>query len=254
MSLFDLGLRPLDCHAHLAPDVTDAQVANLEGANVVGVTRSLAEAAAALAIGHRDVVWGCGTHPGDAGALEGFSAQAFADLMPRFAVIGEIGLDGRAGRKDLQRAVLADILRLVTKQPILLSIHSAGATVEVVELLEQRPHSGAVMHWFLGDQDTLRRAIDLGAYFSINGAMADEKVGAIPKGRVLPETDFPAAGKRAGRRPGDTLELESRLGQLWSQPTEDVRRQLYRNLRDVASRSGAIERLPERFADVLLYA
>jgi hypothetical protein len=33
-----------------------------------------------------------------------------------------------------------------------------------------------------------------------------------------------------------------------------VRRQLYRNLRDVASRTGAIERLPETVADMLLFA
>ncbi len=254
MSHWDEDLPPLDCHAHLAPDVTSEDVAGLKGARVFGVTRSLAEASAVLSIGHPDVTWGCGVHPRVPEALDDFSAETFAALLPRFALVGEVGLDGRAGVKERQRAVFSDVLRLSSGQPVVLSIHSAGAVSDVLDILERHPHPGAILHWFLGDDAAVRRAASLGASFSTNGAMSDDQLKTLPRDRVLPETDFPAAGRRAGTRPGDTAALEATLATLWSMSADEVRRQLYRNLRGLASRTGAIERLPEALADMLLFA
>ena len=254
MSLWDEDFPPLDCHAHLALDLTPEDVAGLGGATVFGVTRSLAEASAVLSTGHPDVIWGCGVHPGLPEALAEFRAETFAALLPCFAMVGEVGLDGRAGVKERQRAVFSEVLRLSSGQPVVLSIHSAGAVSDVLKILEQHPHPGAILHWFLGDIADVRRAASLGSSFSTNGAMSDDQLKVLPRDRVLPETDFPAAGRRAGSRPGDTAALEARLATLWDMPVGEVRRQLYRNLRDVASRTGAIERLPETVADMLLFA
>lgn len=254
MSHWDEGLAPLDCHAHVAPDVTEAQVARLGGAQVFGVTRSLAEASAALRIGHRAITWGCGVHPGDAAALAEFEPDRFASLLPRFGLVGEVGLDRRAGKMDRQREVLSAILRLSASQPVIVSIHSAGATSEVLDILEEHPHPGAVLHWFLGDALAIRRARASDLYFSASGAMSDERLGALPRERLLPETDFPSGGKRAGARPGDTGALEVRLAALWGVTPQEVRHQLYRNLREIASRSGSVERFPEALADMLLFA
>ena len=248
-------LPPLDCHAHIAPDVTRQQVAGLEGAQVFAVTRTLAQAA--LVAGRRDfgLVWGLGAHPGDLAARSTFDVATFVGLLDRFALIGEIGLDRRSGDVARQQQILDEILTSVRGRPVLLSLHSTGAVDEVLEVLTQRPGHGAILHWFAGDASQVRRAAALGCYFSVSAAMSDEQLARLPPDRMLPETDFPSSQRRTGaQRPGDVLAIETRLEMLWPQAGVSVRRQLYRNLRELAITSGAIGRLPEQLVDLLLAA
>jgi TatD DNase family protein len=248
-------LPPLDCHAHIAPDVTARQVAGLEGAQVLAMTRSLAEAAAVAGRGDPGLVWGIGVHPGDRIAREAFDAGAFVALLEQFALIGEIGLDRRGGDLSGQHQILDAILAAASGQPVLLSLHSTGAIDGVLEVLDEWPHAGAILHWFLGDARQVDRAVELGCYFSINAAMNDEQLARLPPTRVLPETDFPSSRLRTGAgRPGAVLPIEMRIETLWPRTETSVRRQLYRNLRDLAIASRAIERLPVQLVDLLLSA
>jgi TatD DNase family protein len=216
------------------------------------MTRSVPEALDAVAHGNPQLVWGAGVHPGDRNALATFDPGHFGHLVDRVAVVGEIGLHRWSGDLDRQREVLRAVLASCVGQPVLLSVHSAGAPDETLDLLLERPHAGSVLHWFTGDASAVERAVQAGFFFSISGAVEDDRLMVLPRERLLPETDFPTGGKGAGRRPGDTSDLERRLGFLWGASTADVRRQFYRNLRDVASASGAVERLPERLQDFLL--
>jgi TatD DNase family protein len=213
----------------------------------------MAEASAAAETGNPAITWGCGVHPGDATALGQFDSDVFAGLVRSFALVGEVGLDRRSGNLEGQRKVFAEVLRIAASEPVIVSIHSAGAVTAVLDLLEERSQRGAVLHWFLGGPDALRRASSVGAYFSVSGAMIDDRLAALPRNRVLPETDFPSGGRRAGARPGDVVSLETRLAMLWHEDVEAVRLQMYRNLRELASTTGAIERLPEALSDTLLY-
>jgi len=254
VSPFDEGLPALDCHAHVAADVTSAQVQGLDGAVVLAVTRTLAEAGYAADHGDPALVWGCGVHPGDGDALDEFDSDRFAALVSRFAVVGEVGLDGRRRDMDRQRAVFVEILGRCAPEPVLVSIHSANAVSATLDALEMHPHPGAILHWFLGDARQVSRAAALGAYFSVPGAMSDERISRLPQDRVLPETDFPSGGRRSGRRPGDTAGLEARLARIWKLGEAEVRHRLWQNLRRVASASGSADRLPERVQDFLLIA
>lgn len=255
MSLWHDELPPLDIHAHIAPDVTAGQLENLGSAHVFAVTRDLLEADVAADRSDPTLTWGCGTHPGSVEALEAFSIERFTTLLPRFALVGEVGLDGRAGSKDRQALVFNQVLEIVADAPVIVSIHSAGALDGVLDALANRRHTGAVLHWFTGDADQLKRALALGCYMSVNGAMSDEALRGVPLDRVLPETDFPSAKRRGGgSRPGDTRLLEQRLARLWQVDEVEVRARLYRNLRAIASASGAIERLGEELADQLMLA
>ena len=248
-------LPPLDCHAHIAPDVTPRQVAGLEGAQVFAVTRALAEAA--LVVDRRDLglVWGLGVHPGDRAARSAFDIATFAGLLDRFTLVGEIGIDRRGGDIARQQRILDEILTSVQGRPVLLSLHSTGAVDEVLEVLTRHPTHGAILHWFTGDASQVGRAAALGCYFSANAAMSDEQIARLPPDRMLPETDFPSSRRRTGaRRPGDLLAIETRLEMVWPQGEVSVRRRFYRNLRELAVSSRAIERLPERLVDLLLVA
>lgn len=244
------GLPALDCHAHIAPDVTPSQLVTLNGAHVLAVTRSLSEAAAVARRTDPTLTWGIGVHPGVAQARTTYSPDTLREQLQAFALVGEVGLDRRAAR-DEQAAVFLDIMAACSNQPVLISIHSTGRTREVTEILERHRHPGAILHWFLGTSSERTRALAAGAYFSVNTAMDDEFLGTLPKDRVLPETDFPARQVRA-RAPGDVGALEKRLAKLWATPKTEVRYQLWHNLKSLTFHSGAIERVSDEWADRLI--
>lgn len=243
---------PLDCHAHIAADVTQEQVQALGRAQIFAVTRSLDEAEQASAR-DIDLVWGCGVHPGSREARGSFDLPRFQRLLPSFALVGEVGLDRRGGDFDSQRSILRRILETTTDQSVLLSIHSSGAVSDLLDLLAASPQRGPLLHWFLGDDEAVARAVALGAYFSVNAAMSDEQIGRLPRARVVPETDFPARRAKA-RMPGDVTALEQALGRVWQDDATEIRPQLYRNLRDVTMQAGCLDRLPSTLANLLLAA
>lgn len=254
MSRFPDGLPPLDCHAHIAPDVTPAQLDALNGAVVFAVTRTPAEAHIAGRRADVRLVWGSGVHPGVPEALDAFDLQQFRATLRHSCLIGEVGLD-RRGNLERQRTVLAQILQVARDQPVLLSLHSTGRTGPLLDLLTDQPHPGMILHWFLGSPTERQHAIDLGAYFSVNAAMPDDILTSLPLARLLPETDFPASRRTTGAvRPGHTDRLEQRLAHLHGVTPEHLRRRFWQNLRELTTRTHVLDRLPEHVADWALEA
>lgn len=239
----------LDCHAHIAPDATRKQLDTLGDARIFAVTRSLAEARKVVHRVDSNLTWGIGTHPGVSAARTSYDPEEFRRLLPHFAFVGEVGLDRRGGLEQGQ--IFADVLEACRDQPVLISIHSTGRAGEAMDLLARRPHPGAILHWFLGTTEETARAVALGMYFSVNAAMRDDLIAALPPERVLPETDFPAKGI-AAELPGAISGLEQRLGGLWGITPEQVRSRLWLNLKTVAINSGAIESVSDALADTLL--
>lgn len=251
-SLTSTGLPALDCHAHMAPDVTEEQLAALGEVTIFAVTRSLEESEEIAHRADRRVVWGCGVHPGLESARRAYDAERLRKFLRHFVLIGEIGLDRRSGKLDEQMTVFRSILSAIQGAPVLASVHSAGCTREIVQIMAESPHAGTILHWFLGTAEEIHAAARLGCYFSVNSAMPNETLRLMPRDLVLPETDYPATADRGVRRPGDISKLESKLAAIYGDSAENVRWRFYRNLRTLALASGAIERLPEQLADRLL--
>jgi TatD DNase family protein len=246
-------LPALDCHAHVAPDVTERQVRALGNSIVFAVTRSLKEAEAVAERDDDALVWGCGVHPGVREARNAFETERFKGLLSSFGFIGEVGLDRRAGDLPRQQEILRSILKCAGGEPVLISIHSTGCISEVLEVLDGERAPGAILHWFGGDRAAVQRAVSLGCYFSVNATMSDETLRNIPIDRMLPETDFPATRRRGGgEAPGAVAGLESRTGTILGITPEELRLRWYLNLRTIADRSGAIDRLPEHLVDILV--
>lgn len=253
MSISLDDLPRVDCHAHIAPDVTDRQVRALGDVFVFAVTRSLAEASTVPTHRYPQLVWGCGVHPRDSQAVAQYEEDRFRTLVTRFVMIGEIGLDAAGPNFQAQAHVLGSILRIVSALPVVCSIHSAGRAREVVDLLAKHRPKGAILHWFVGDDDLVAAAVQLGCCFSVNVAMTDGQLAALPRDRVLPETDFPARRTRSGsKRPGDVAAVEERLSRVWGESPLVTRMQLLQNLRDIAVRSDTLDRLPDGLADALI--
>ncbi len=245
-------LPALDAHAHIAPDVTPAQIAALGQSLVFAMTRSLQEARRVMHRRDPALVWGIGVHPGVAAARDEWDPEQFTDLLSSFALVGEVGLDRRGGDWARQRAIFKELLRIVRNEPVLISIHSSGATTEVVEHLHDAGMRGAILHWFSGDATDIAQAIKTDAYFSVNAAMSEDQIRLLPQERVLCETDFPTRKARSSK-PADVKRIEDLLSHAWNVSREEARAKTWWNLRTLSERSGAIERLPEAVADTLLY-
>lgn len=234
----------LDCHAHVAPDVTAAQVSALNGAIVFAMTRTRTEARAAARRNDNTIVWGFGAHPGVKGSLEGITTDEVRSATTRHVIIGEVGLD-RSSALAPQLSALKAILEACDQQPVLISMHSTGRTAELIAALERQPHPGAILHWFNGTRAEVERATELGCFFSVNAAMSDEHLAQIPLDRLLPETDFPSSRRSTrAKLPGDIDYLESRIVSLHGIAMAELRRTWFRNLSEVLHRSGAEERMP----------
>jgi TatD DNase family protein len=247
-------LRPLDLHAH---PVEAGNFPIDKSPAVLAVTFTPEQwSQRSQPKDPRGLVWGLGLHPWD---YED-EAQLFHMLanIGNCDAVGEVGLDGSPWARlpmARQREALAAILDHAETKKRLVSVHGWLAYIEVVELLEAHPTPGVIYHWFMGMDDTLRRAVNTDIYFSVNHNMFSLPEGRaviadLPRERVVIETDAPYIERATGDAlsPGDDLtgdrplkpgevELTERdLANLWSTDPMAVREQIWRNLAELEAR------------------
>jgi TatD DNase family protein len=244
----------LDCHAHIAPDVTTAQISGLDGAYVFAVTRSPAEAQYAASRRDATLTWGFGVHPAVPDALPQLTPERLSQATTQHVLIGEVGLDRRGPLSEQTRA-LETILTGCRDKPVLLSLHSTGRTRQILDVLAQQSHPGAILHWFNGTPDEIAQAVELGCYFSVNNAMTVERLAQIPRRLMLPETDFPASRRTTlAGKPGDVRALEQSLARRDSTDIATIRAGWYRNLGRIAAAAGAVGRLSDGLQNAIVAA
>ncbi|NIE66948.1 Qat anti-phage system TatD family nuclease QatD [Burkholderia sp. Ax-1719] len=158
--------------------------------------------------------------------------------------IGEVGLDGSrrfVRTLKLQERLLDDILgECVLRGGRIISLHSRGAASRVLDLIESHPACGIpVLHWFSGTSKELRRAIDLGCWFSVGPAMVQAEKGRrllseMPLERVLPETDGPFAARNGVPwMPWEAITITSTASALFGRASEGITRTFEDNLRNL---------------------
>lgn len=160
------------------------------------------------------VVPGLGFHPWwvAGNVLQPADLELFERLAYETAFVGEVGLDFMGTRKQsaadqvdaFDRVIEACVGPLgvpwaTDRHKRVISIHSAKAATEVLDVLERwdaTRENACVFHWFSGSCEELQRAIALGCYFSVGERMVRSKKGReyvklIPQDRLLFETDAP---------------------------------------------------------------
>jgi TatD DNase family protein len=196
------------CHLDFAPEAERADiVARARRAGVVTlltISTKLAEFPELRAISETDPdIWcSVGTHPHEAQAEKGASAEAIASLTrhPKVIGIGETGLDfhyNHSPREDQETAFRIHA-RAAIAAGLPLIVHSRNADAETVAILaEEKPPAG-VIHCFSTGRLLAERALELGFYISLSGIVtfktADELrliARDIPLDRLLVETDAP---------------------------------------------------------------
>lgn len=248
---------PLDTHAHIDVSIDPTDLLSLR-AVIMAASRSLDESQTAIRRQPRDLltVWGLGVHPGVKASLDTYDSAAFSALLKETAFVGEVGLDGRvASRLAQQREVLISILSQLQQHPRLTSIHSYGATGEILDELERTPITGTILHWWLGDPVLTARAIDLGAYFSINASCVRHStlLDTVPLDRLLVETDHPDGNRSASRprQPGNVSDIEAALASKHGIHPSDLRAKTWQNLATLVRATMTGELLPPRIRAIL---
>lgn len=168
----------------------------------------------------------------------------FEELSNETMYVGEIGLDGSKEFRahiDVQKRVFRKILQIcVSSGGRILSIHSRGAANDVLDELEAHPNSGKpILHWFSGNYQELKRAIDIGCWFSVGPAMLRSKKGSeissrIPRDKILTESDGPFAKmNKKSLTPMDMPKAVEILAQLWGEPIEAVNDRLLNSFQNL---------------------
>jgi len=140
----------------------------------------------------------------------------FEELVGSTRFVGEIGLD--AGRRfypsfDRQREVFERIMTICGRLgEKVISLHSVRTAIHVLDVIERTDvhHTCCpVLHWFNASRAEIRRAVELGCFFSVNEQMLSTPRGRdllaiVPMSRLLTETDAPfQIIDDVAKRPGD---------------------------------------------------
>lgn len=218
----------LHCHLDLYPDpALFVERCRAAGTYLLSVTTTPKawRGTARLAQGNNRIKTALGLHPQIAHERIG-ELSLFDVLLPETRYIGEVGLDGSPECKSHWREqvsvfdhVLAASARAGGR---IMTLHSRRAATDVLNALARHPNAGIpILHWFSGTKAELLRAIDMGCWFSVGPAMVLGKRGrdlisAMPKDRVLTETDGPFATIGANVLvPGEVGKAQDALAACW---------------------------------------
>ena len=244
----------LDVHAHVDPDIHEMELLSLRAVLMLA-TRSQNEHAATASRADPLAVWGVGIHPGIPAAFEDYNEKRLRDQVRQSPLLSEIGLDRRSHVPAArQETVFRSILTVHDETPCIASVHSAGRTTRVLEMIEGHRCSTIVLHWWTGNAEETQIAIDLGCHFSMNprNVSTDRLMRQIPADRVLTETDHPYGDRgERGALPGRVSTVEEALEDRFGASGRVI---VWTNFARLVLAAGVSDRLPSKIAGLVAVA
>jgi len=249
----------VDVHAHLDHDEFSADLAVVlkrAAANGVrfvlaqGINHETNEKVLVLAEEYALVLPCLGLYPSEASnvvldeeyerktAFDVDTTLAFIEKhIKKIVAIGEVGMDLKESSDEpSQRENFRRIVRLAKKYRKPIIVHSRKAEEEILNVLDEEDYRRVVMHCFMGKKSLLRRAIQMGLYFSIPAAVCrveqfQVNVAEIPLGQLLTETDAPYLGVMRDLRsePAQVRDAVKKIAELKRLEPEEVANQLFFN-------------------------
>ncbi len=158
--------------------------------------------------------------------------------------IGEVGMDFKVVKelpnfeeiKEEQKKIFEEIILVAKSLDKPIVIHSRGAELECIELLEKHKMTKVLMHCFGGKKSLIRRATDNGWFFSVPAVITrlhhfQTLVELVPMEQLLTETDAPYLAPVAGERsePKDVLSTINEIAKIKNLGKEEVANQIWKN-------------------------
>lgn len=234
----------IDAHFHL--DLMDNMQSLIQefrsariGVICVGTTPKAYEKEVQLCSNTSAMKVGLGMHPQLVADREQ-ETDLFLRLVKASKFIGEIGLDFNSAflsSKDQQISCFRKIAKsCAAEKGKIISVHSvkaAGTVIDELNAANVFRDNICIFHWFTGSIVECKRAVEAGAYFSINPKMLNtirgqETIRAIPANRILLETDAPFSLKISSAKQLET-ELEILVGGISRIRGEDMEGRIEKN-------------------------
>jgi TatD DNase family protein len=233
----------IDCHAHLADPVFDADrdevLARAGKAGVravVTVGETLEEARRILELASRDprLLPAAGLYPTHLDLDQARRTERLIrDNRDRLCAIGEVGLDywkvKEEGEREIQREIFAGFIRLAAELDLPLNVHSRSAGRHVVAQLLDSGAQRVQLHAFDGKPSAALPAVEAGFFFSVPPSVVRSRqkqklVRRLPLSCLLLETDSPVLSARPGERnePANLLVGLRAVAELKELPEREV--------------------------------
>ncbi len=168
----------------------------------------------------------------------GKAIQYIKQQKNKIIAISEFGLDylSKDADKKTQKQMFTKLLRLAKdiKKPVI--VHSRKAEADVVDILEKENMKNVVMHCFCGKRSLVKKAADLGYYFSIpcivtRSEQFQDLVKNVDLKQLLTETDAPYLSPFPDKRnePAYVRETIKKIAEIKSLPEKQVEKQISAN-------------------------
>ena len=155
--------------------------------------------------------------------------------------IGEIGLDLKNGKDiEMQKDVFLKLINIAKEKDIPVIVHTRKAEELAIDVLEESGYKKVVLHCFSGRKHLIRRAADLGFYFSIPTNIVKSEhfqqlVKAVHISKILTETDAPFLSPFPGKmnEPAYVLESLKKIAEVKGMTVEDTSNAIFQNYQDL---------------------
>ncbi len=183
--------------------ITDCLNDNVSYIINIGTNLENSRVSTELADSFENVYASCGIHPSDVFYEDPDEAISVIEELlkhKKAVALGEIGLDYHYEHvpKDLQMIYFEKQMALAEKLDIPVIIHDRDAHGDCLEMIKKFPRVKGVFHSFSGSAEMALELVKLGWYISFSGTVTfknakkpKEACVAIPKDRILIETDAP---------------------------------------------------------------
>jgi TatD DNase family protein len=161
----------------------------------------------------------------------------------RVIAIGEIGMDFCSGRRENfleQETLFRKQLDLARELELPVLVHTRNAEREILEILKEYPSVKRILHCFCGNMELVKRAEEIGCYFSIPTSIVRmnnfrNMAEIISKKRILTETDAPYLSPYKGKRNRsdyikETLKV---LSEIWKMKEEEAEKIIENNFKTI---------------------
>jgi len=206
----------IDAHAHLDKygDLTDRALEETGGYRIFTISNSMDPQSykSVLGIGEKSryILPTFGIHPWEAHNYANDLA-ALDEYIDQSPMLGELGLDYYFVKDPslfpAQKKVLEYFLDKAAEHNKIVNLHTRGAEKEVLELLESCNIKRAIIHWYSGPLNSMKKYLDKGYYFTVGvEILFTENIRTlarnIPEDLLLTETDNPGGYEWLAGTPG----------------------------------------------------
>lgn len=175
----------------------------------------------------------------DFNQLKGFVKKNILDI----SALGEIGLDfsQEEPSREIQEDIFIKELELAREFNLPVIIHTRKAESRVLEILEEFKDLKIILHCFSGNFKLVKKARELGFYFSIPPSIVRSEhfqkmlSELIPKEKILTETDSPYLSpfKEFPNQPSNIKESIKVISKIWKISSEKTEKIIEKNFKQI---------------------